>query len=598
MLTFKLFRTLPLKQRLVMSGAISISTVALLGIIALYSLWNGKLDLDKQIMVTNSIRHQMMSDMMHDGLVANVSLAVLGGPALSEAEKTEQRAAFAEDAETFRTNMAALLGLDLPEAVLAQVRKSIPVVEDYVDSAGETIEAAFRDEAGGRAAMPVFLDMFDRLEADLAQMGDMMQEFSSESASVVEHHANNLIYLVIGSLTFSILGISLSARTVTLAISRPLERLSNALKDISKNDFGIRIKDNMRDDDIGKIAEHVDQISARIVASRESESIRREQSERVISTLASRLSEMAAGNLSQLINQPFDAEYEPLRRSYNEALERLNLLMTQVVAASQNIESRSSTISRASQDLSQRTETQAATLEQTAAAMEMLTNSVKDAARNAKAVEAAVGHARQDVENSGRIVEGAVQAMRQIETSSSQISLIIAVIDDIAFQTNLLALNAGVEAARAGDAGRGFAVVASEVRALAQRSAVAANEIKGLISASSENVEDGVHKINGAGQSLSSVVSQIVEIARLASNLANETLEQANGLNEVNIGVTQLDQVTQRNAAMVEESVTAIRQMDGDTSNLNQLVNKFSLLDQRSGGAGANVHDIRSARSA
>ncbi len=594
----KMFRALPIKHRLVVSGAISILTVALLGGIALYSLWKGTIDLDHQITATNSVRHQMMADMMHDGLVANVSLAVIGGPALSEEGMTEQRDAFAEDADTFRSNMASLLDLDLPEEVRAQVLKSIPLVEDYISMAGQTIETAFTDEKKGRAALPPFMAMFDRLEVDLAQMGDMIQQNAIGSASSVQQHARELIYFVLASLACSILGISYSARRVTLSISKPLERLGVALKEVAHGEFGIRIADAMRDDDFGNIARDVDQISARIVASLSEQSAQREQSEMVISTLAAGLSEMAAGNLSEQIDRQFHSEYEPLRRSYNETLDRLNILMRQVVIASKSIESRSSVISQASHDLSQRTETQAATLEETAAALEMLTSSVKAAAINAKKVEAAVDLARHDVENSGKIVEGAVMAMREIEASSSQISRIIGVIDDIAFQTNLLALNAGVEAARAGESGRGFAVVASEVRALAQRSAGAANEIKGLINASSQHVEEGVRKINGAGQSLSSVVTKVTEISQLASNLANETLEQANGLVEINIGVSQLDQVTQRNAAMVEESGMAIRQMDGDTANLNQLIDKFSLLDDGLEGHSAQEPEIRYARSA
>ncbi|NVK15597.1 MAG: methyl-accepting chemotaxis protein, partial [Rhodobacteraceae bacterium] len=191
-----------------------------------------------------------------------------------------------------------------------------------------------------------------------------------------------------------------------------------------------------------------------------------------------------------------------------------------------------------------------------------------------------------DVEHSGEVVQGAIAAMNEIENSSNQISQIIGVIDDIAFQTNLLALNAGVEAARAGEVGRGFAVVASEVRALAQRSSDAAMEIKTLISASSGHVQDGVQKVDGAGKALGQVVSQVSRIAELVSGISSEAAEQAQGLNEINIGVSQLDSVTQKNASMVEEAGASIRVMNSETMGLNQLVGQFVLRGQGGGAAG------------
>ncbi|MGY9049347.1 MAG: methyl-accepting chemotaxis protein [Rhodobacterales bacterium] len=507
------FRTLPIKYRLYLSGAISIVTVVLLGAIVLYSLWKGSSDLDQQIMVTQTVRHQMMSDMMHDGLVANVALAVISGATLSEEAKAEQRIAFAGDSETFRSNMAALMDLDLPDALHVQVAKTIPVVEEYISSAEQVIETSFGNEAAGRAALPGFLAMFDRLEVDLAALGDMIALQSVEVSSAVKRNSRTLIYFVLTSVALSALLIAYNARTVSLSVLKPFDRLRSALTQVAQGELGLRIRDSMRDDDLGRIAGDVDRISDRFVASMEDQELQKKQGELVIKSLAAGLAEMANGNLSGYIEQKFVPEYEPLRQSYNETIDRLNSLMTQVVQVSLSLDARSAEINGASEDLSQRTETQAATLEETAAALEMLTNSVNAAAKNAKEVKSAVDHTRGDVEASGKIVEGAVLAMREIESSSNQISRIIAVIDDIAFQTNLLALNAGVEAARAGDSGRGFAVVASEVRALAQRSADSANEIKALINASSQQVEDGVRKINGAGESRCCVFVQVGEFS-------------------------------------------------------------------------------------
>jgi methyl-accepting chemotaxis protein len=270
-----------------------------------------------------------------------------------------------------------------------------------------------------------------------------------------------------------------------------------------------------------------------------------------------------------------------LRQDFNDTVAKLSHLIAQVIEASESIRARSTEISRSSEDLAARTETQAATLEETAAALEQITASVNAAASSAKEVESVVMHARNDVEASGRVVQGAVNAMNEIESSSSQISQIIGVIDDIAFQTNLLALNAGVEAARAGDAGRGFAVVASEVRALAQRSSLAAKEIKVLISASSQHVHSGVQQVDGAGKALSAVVSQVAQILKLVTDMASGSLEQAHGLNEINIGVAQLDQVTQHNAAMVEESGAATHALNQEAVGMTSLVGQFKIRPAR-----------------
>ena len=244
--------------------------------------------------------------------------------------------------------------------------------------------------------------------------------------------------------------------------------------------------------------------------------------------------------------------------------------------ASRSIRGQSDEITRSSEELARRTENQAATLEETAAALDQLTASVKSAANSAREVETIVQAARREAEDSGKVVLGAVDAMNGIEKSSEQISQIIGVIDDIAFQTNLLALNAGVEAARAGDAGRGFAVVASEVRALAQRSSDASKEIKTLISSSSQLVGRGVQAVGSAGKALTTMVERVANISNLVSAISVGAQEQSLGLGEVNLGVNQLDQVAQKNAAMVEQSLMATQSLRDEAIGLDGLVTHFT----------------------
>jgi methyl-accepting chemotaxis protein len=297
----------------------------------------------------------------------------------------------------------------------------------------------------------------------------------------------------------------------------------------------------------------------------------------VVETVGAHLGEIARGQLNCSITENFPAEYEELRTNFNSTVNSLRETMEQVIEASESIKNGATEISQASDDLSHRTESQAATLEETAAALEEMTASVKSAADGARDVENTMQEARQEAESSGDIVNKAVTAMSTIESSSDQISQIIGVIDDIAFQTNLLALNAGVEAARAGEAGKGFAVVASEVRGLAQRSSDAATEIKTLITESSKQVDQGVTLVNDAGKSIASIVKRVNEISKLISGIANGAAEQSTGLGEINTGVSQLDNVTQQNAAMVEQATAAGHMLHADATKLAALMARFEM---------------------
>ena len=306
---------------------------------------------------------------------------------------------------------------------------------------------------------------------------------------------------------------------------------------------------------------------------------RRETSEQlkvVVDNLAGGLKRMSDGDLSKCIEATFASEYEQLRTDFNSAVHSLQDVLGSVIVNAQGIRTGASEISQAADDLSRRTENQAATLEETAASLEEITASVRAAAEGAEQANQVVLDAKKNAETSGVVVREAVGAMSEIEKSSQQISQIIGVIDDIAFQTNLLALNAGVEAARAGDAGRGFAVVASEVRALAQRSSDAAKEIKTLISESGSQVEKGVDLVGQTGKALEDIVESVSSISTRVSEIARSAREQSTGIAEINVAMNQMDQVTQQNAAMVEQSTAASHSLNQESEELGRLVSKFN----------------------
>ncbi|HQS96652.1 MAG: hypothetical protein B7X90_15500 [Novosphingobium sp. 17-62-19] len=301
----------------------------------------------------------------------------------------------------------------------------------------------------------------------------------------------------------------------------------------------------------------------------------KEAQESVVGALKSSLSDLADNKLDCMIHQNFPGGYEELRLDFNRAVESLAGAITSVSQTAQTVLVGAEEINKASDDLARRNEQQAASVEETSVALNQVTQGVNTMARSATEAQSSIAQTHEEASNGGAVVEKAVDAMAAIAKSADEIGQIIGLIDGIAFQTNLLALNAGVEAARAGDAGKGFAVVATEVRALAQRSADAARDIRALISTSSVQVASGVDLVGQAGTVLSGIVSRVGEINGLVAAIAANAHGQADSLQQVNAAVGDVDRVTQQNAAMVEESTAAARSLSQEATELAEVVQRF-----------------------
>ncbi|AGB72688.1 methyl-accepting chemotaxis protein [Rhizobium tropici] len=298
-----------------------------------------------------------------------------------------------------------------------------------------------------------------------------------------------------------------------------------------------------------------------------------------ISELAGALRSLSEGDLTKTLERSFVPSMEQLRHDFNATIERLSGTLTTVGHNASAIAAGSRELGDSAEAFSRRTEQQAASVEETAAALEEITTTVADSSQRAEEAGRLVAETKRGAEDSGTVVRNAVAAMDQIEKSSREITNIIGVIDDIAFQTNLLALNAGVEAARAGEAGKGFAVVAQEVRELAQRSASAAKEIKALITTSSEHVRNGVGLVGQTGKALEQIVTQVADINTNVAAIVKASKEQTIGLREINSAINSLDQTTQQNAAMVEESTAASLRLANEADALHTLLAQFRLAD-------------------
>lgn len=307
------------------------------------------------------------------------------------------------------------------------------------------------------------------------------------------------------------------------------------------------------------------------------EATRKAGIELVVSSFGEGMRALANRDLTYRLTKQLPEEYRGLQSDFNNAIKQLEEAMSEIDASATDIANNCSEIRNGAQEMAMRTERQAAALEETAAAVNEITSTVNKSAEGSVQANNRAGGAKQNAERGNEVMNQAFDAMRGIAKSSSEISQIIGVIDEIAFQTNLLALNAGVEAARAGEAGRGFAVVASEVRALAQRSADAAREIKGLINASETQVDTGVRLVEESGSALGLIVEDIAAISALMNELSSSQREQANALGEIDSAVSQMDQSTQQNAAMAEQSNAAAEALAGYAKMMADLVARFTI---------------------
>ncbi|TCM50791.1 methyl-accepting chemotaxis protein [Rhizobium sp. PP-F2F-G48] len=432
-----------------------------------------------------------------------------------------------------------------------------------------------------------------------------------ENQHLIEDSINLAYILAALGVIFGVCAIAF----VIAGIAKPIARITGAMRRLADGDTKSEVPFADRTDEIGAMAGAVDIFRQAAIANKQLEADAEEnrlQAERdrvrltaeaeaaaqlrlnaATAGLAAGLKQLAAGDLSFTLSEPFAPDFEALRHDLNGAVAQLAETLQAVAQATGSIDSGSQEISRGADDLSKRTEQQAASLEETAAALDQITANVSNSSKRADEARSVAVQANASASESGKVVSKAVEAMGKIEASSNEVSNIIGVIDEIAFQTNLLALNAGVEAARAGEAGKGFAVVAQEVRELAQRSAKAAKEIKELIRNSSIEVQNGVKLVSETGTALRTIEGYIVTVNQHMDAIATSAREQSVGLGEVNTAVNQMDQVTQQNAAMVEETSAAGATLANESGKLRQLIGQFTL-----GGAPSNAAILRQTAAA
>ncbi|MET3855240.1 methyl-accepting chemotaxis protein [Rhizobium sp. OAE497] len=592
-------KTLSVSQRLwTLGGAALIGFGSMVGV-----GWYENARVDRALQRANDIQDSV--DRISDMRISNLTLIlaamdtivdrgdkVIAPERLALMTKTiETLKSGSKDMEIVAGELNAGALLSSYDADVAALQKAITV------DLKAAVEAGAPDEA------------FDKLDDAIDGGGDKLSatldKLAKDGGDVAELRVNqaneisaNALWIQIGLGFFAIVSMALLQYIHGGSIRNGIEAVRSSMVRIMQGDLQSQVPATERGDEIGEMARAAESFRQAAIDKqrlesqteserRQSETERREREalkladaealNAAVEDLGQGLNRLARGDVTVTLDRPFKAELERLRNDFNQTTEHLRKAMRDITANSTSIQANSRQMSSAADDLAKRTEQQAASLEQTSASLDEITATVRSATSRAEEVGHMVAHTRQNTEKSDLVVTQAMAAMERIEGASQEIGTIINVIDEIAFQTNLLALNAGVEAARAGEAGKGFAVVAQEVRELAGRAAGAAKDIKALITKSGAEVKTGGELVTAAGEALRQIGEDVLRIDEHVKSIVTSAREQSTGLHEINTAISQMDQVTQKNAAMVEETNAASHTLATDADNLIRLVGQFQI---------------------
>jgi len=506
-----------LRDQIICYGLVGALSALLVGGIGLLSTRQQSSALDEVVQATLAVRSSMDSDMMHDAIRADVMAALLAADEKDEAGGEEARKSLAEHRKRFEDSLGELKDVALPPDVQQTLAATMPMIKAYGDNAEGVRAKAAADASAARALMPEFMKDFEALEKQMERLGDSIQKHAQNISASGRGTAQSSQRWIVIALAGSLALVGGAAIVLTRHMSRSMHA-------------AVEVADRF-----------------------------------------------ARGDLSGTIVPSGNVETRQLLDSLARMQGSFSAMVHGVRGNAESVATASAQISAGNNDLSARTEHQASALQKTAASMEQLSATVRQNADNARQANQLAHGASEVATQGGTVIGDVVSTMKGIDDSSKRIADIIGVIDGIAFQTNILALNAAVEAARAGEQGRGFAVVAGEVRNLAQRSAAAAKEIKGLIQTSVERVGRGTELVDRAGATMHEIVESIQRVTFIMREISTASEEQSQGVAQVGDAVAQMDQATQQNASLVEESAAAAESLKAQASQLVTAIAQFRL---------------------
>jgi methyl-accepting chemotaxis protein len=521
----------------------------------------------------NLLRNHMESDMLHDNIMGNMR-GVIVASTTHALDAKEVAKTLRESVAEFREKIAKTAAYEGAPKVHAAILAAKPDAEAYFEAAEQIARQGTAGEPVSMENLRVAEQTFSRLEVSLSKVSDEIEAYSA----LISRRAESIsdIARIVVSLCWALVTavISLVMWVFLKSVLKPTTDVSSDLKAMAAGKLDLAIRHTDKTDEFGQLAQSALFLRDRL---KDAENTRIELEERIVSTVGTALSELASGDLTTSIDQELQGSFRRLKEDFNTAVGQLGGVLGSIKDSAADLLTSSEEINAASQDLARRNEQQAANIEEMATSIAAITSEVLGTAETVDCARVSVSEINTEVSHGGQVISKAVDAMDKIESASRDIGNIVGVIDAISFQTNLLALNAGVEAARAGEAGKGFAVVATEVRALAQRSADAANEIKKLISNSTGQVEIGVKLVREAGELLQCVVGKVNGIATVMDVVSSNAADQASSLKNIDRSARSLDQITQQNAALAEELTATTQQVKTSTESVSSQIDTFKL---------------------
>lgn len=586
------------------ASALCVLALLALSVAGLTSYWIGSRllsNLDDLRIMSTALRNHTLIDMYHDMVRGAVYMA-LSADELHIARDTAAKD-LEDAADAIKKAQASNRQLDLPHDVQVMLDGLEQPLSHYIATAQRAISTTFADRAHSASDVAEFQEQFRVLEELLGKTGDDLE------ARIVDLNQNANRFASTVSLVFCALLVvvfacvaGLSAYVVFFMLGS-LRRLEVSMADLLQGKLDIDLKAQSRNDEIGDMTRAVaafrdsaierSRLETEAAENQRKTEAAREQAEEerrkraeadaavarrqgdFLASLGDGLGRMAKGDLTIRLSNNETGAFSKISSDFNSMADQVQFIAARIGDAATAVQGAAQEIGTGVSDLSARTEQQASSLEETSASIEELSATVRQNAGNAQAANQLAIAARQVAVGGGDIAGRAVGAMDRIEQSSRQVSEIVGLIQDIAFQTNILALNAAVEAARAGEAGRGFAVVANEVRALAQRSSQASKDIKDLISNTDASVREGVGLVKQAGSSLTEIVTSVKKVADIVSEIAIASQEQSSGIEQVSKAIGNMDEMTQRNAALVEETNAALQSALTQVDELREAVGFF-----------------------
>ncbi len=553
------------------AAAILIAITALSGGTGLFIVYKENGAIAEQTRAATLLQNHMQADMMHDAVRADALAALVGG---DDAAHRQTLADLKEHLATLSENIdrdAAFQGID---NIVAATSKLKAPMDAYAAAAQKIVDTAASDPAAARAQLPAFMGQFRALETSMEAASEAIEGHSKQVAADADTLGTVAMVILFLTLLAGLGAALLLARTARRLLVQPLLDLAGTMRALDGGDLTVTVPHADREDELGGMAQAIDAFRDKLNAA---EAAKEAQTRLIVDTIGTSLDAMARGDLSVQVDAELTGPFAALKRSFNDAAQGLRALIGHVVTGTENIRTGANEIASASEDLARRTERNAATLEETNAAVHMVEERLKSIALSANETLSRADGAIAVVGDGRVIAEEAVQAMTRVSDSAKGIDSVIEGLDKIAFQTRVLAMNAAVEAGRAGEAGRGFAVVADLVSALAMRAEEEAGRARDQLTATQTDIVSAVEAVQRVDGALSDISGDVGQVHVLIGTMAEDNNAQSHAMSQVSEAIADMDRGTQQNAAMVEETSAAARNLTQEVDLLADSAATFTI---------------------